>query len=677
MKISNPLDRSYSPFSEANTVDAIKACKNSTAAGPNGLTPLHLKHLGPLGIRYLTQLFNLSVQAADIPSIWKCAHVIPIQKPNKPSDQGKSYRPISLLCPEVKVLERLNLPLMRASLSPSDAQHGFRGNHSTVTALLPLTTQIIRGFNERKPASRTGLLCVDLQSAFDVIDHHALLWKIDSSDLHPNLKRWLVAYLRDRKVRCLYQGVASRWRKVKMGVPQGSVLSPLLFNFFVGDISSSAEIDISYADDFHGAVSSTSPADIADSLATAAERLSSQAHEHGLSLSAPKSTVTLFTPWTNQFGRLPPVSVDGDVIPQENKPKLLGVTYDPSLCFSAHAMAMVRKAGQRINVLRALADSSFGHDKECLTATFKAILRPFADYAAPVVFPLYSQSSLHRLQLVQNRALRLATGAHQASSVDHLHSETDVLPVEPHLRLLLAQFLARALQPGHPNHETVLLPPGPRQMKHTLRSKVGHLVDPHLDDGILAPGSFPAIKNRLHTQVVQETISSYAPNRVLGYRPPKISGSEKHLPRQSRATLSQLRSGHCARLADYQMRIGKVNSDECPDCLSLPASVSHLFECPSNPTTLTTLDLWTNPCEAIRFLQSTNSFNHLPVVTTPPRQQRRRRPPAEPPPSPSGSLFSPLSLPPSPFLSPPPLSPLSPPPLPPPPSPLLFSPISQ
>ena len=107
-----------------------------------------------------------------------------------------------------------------------------------------------------------------------------------------------------------------------------------------------------------------------------------------------------------------------------------------------------------------------------------------------------------------------------------------------------------------------------------------------------------------------------------------------------------------ARLADYQMRIRKVNSDDCPDCLGSPASVSQLFECPSYPTTLTTRDLWTSPCEAINFLQSTNSFSHLPVVSAPPRPQRRRRPPPEPSPTPSGSLFSPLSLPPSPFVSP-------------------------
>ena len=69
IKINNQLDRNFAPFSDTDTVDAIKASRNSTAAGPNGITMLHLKHLGPLGIRFLTHLFNLSVQAADFSAI--------------------------------------------------------------------------------------------------------------------------------------------------------------------------------------------------------------------------------------------------------------------------------------------------------------------------------------------------------------------------------------------------------------------------------------------------------------------------------------------------------------------------------------------------------------------------------------------------------------------------------
>ena len=91
LKICHPLDRSYTPFSNSDTMDAIKARKNSPAAGPNGLTMLHMMHLGPMGIRYATHLFNLSVKAADIPAIWKSANVIPVLKPGKSPDQGPSY----------------------------------------------------------------------------------------------------------------------------------------------------------------------------------------------------------------------------------------------------------------------------------------------------------------------------------------------------------------------------------------------------------------------------------------------------------------------------------------------------------------------------------------------------------------------------------------------------------
>ena len=186
LKICNTLDRDCTPFSESDTIEAIKSSKSSPAAGPNDLTMLHLKHIGPLGVRYLTHLFNLSMRAADIPAIWKSAN-IPLLKPGKSPDLGPSYRPISLLCPEINVLERLNLPVLSASLASSPSQHGFKARHSTVTALLPLTSNVVRGFNERKPAVRTGLLCVDLSKAFDVVDHHRLLKKIGFSDLHSNV----------------------------------------------------------------------------------------------------------------------------------------------------------------------------------------------------------------------------------------------------------------------------------------------------------------------------------------------------------------------------------------------------------------------------------------------------------------------------------------------------------
>ena len=652
----NDLDRNFTPFTEEMTRETIKAAKNSTAVGPNSINVLHLKHLGRNGIRYLTRLFNLSVRRADIPAIWKSATVIPVPKPGKPQDQGLSYRPISLLCPEVKILERLLYPSFSASFDASPNQHGFRPGRSTITALLPLTTQVAEGFNAPKPASRTGLLSIDLSKAFDIVDRAKLMEKINRTNLHGNLKRWLLCYLRDRRVRVQYQGCFSKWRKSRLGVPQGSVISPLLFIFFVGDLDlNRASINESYADDFHSAESSPEIATIELALNETAADLASWTNANNMLVSAPKSTVTLFTPWTRQVGAQLDVAIEGVPVPTVKNPRLLGVLMDPLFTFNAHAAATAKKCTSRLNLMRALADTKFGHDKEVLLSTYKTYIRSVIDYGAPIVYPNYSATSITKLQRIQNKALRLALGCHTASSVDHLHHEASELPVKDHLHLLSAQFLARALQPEHPSHPFVTRQDGRRANKHTLKSKTIETVRPFLDaDGKIAPGTYRSTINDIHTNAVTSAINNQAPNRVLGTRPPQISKQERRLPRVTRSVLSQLRSGFCSKLRDFQFRLGSTTSSACPECHLDEHTVAHLFDCPRHPTPLSPIDLWASPSDVAAFLSRLPSFSDIPPPPPPPppRVRRRGRPPRAPPDTPDGtlnlsssSLFSSSSLP--------------------------------
>ena len=131
---------------------------SSRSYGADTLSIFHLKNLGPLATEHLTSLYNDSLKYHHLPSIWKTSLVIPIPKPRKDSSQGTSYRPISLLCLAVKVLEALILPSINEFLSPAKDQHGFRPRHSTTSALLQLTTDIETDFNHRKPPHRT--VCV-------------------------------------------------------------------------------------------------------------------------------------------------------------------------------------------------------------------------------------------------------------------------------------------------------------------------------------------------------------------------------------------------------------------------------------------------------------------------------------------------------------------------------------
>ena len=146
------LPLSDSPiFTPENTKQAIADSKPSRALGPDGLCNIHLKHLGPLATQYLTYLFNISLSENIIPQIWKNSKIAPLPKPNKDLKQSTSYRPISLLCPAVKILERLVHPIFTKHLPNAKHQHGFRPFHSTTTALSTLEFYISDSFNQNRP----------------------------------------------------------------------------------------------------------------------------------------------------------------------------------------------------------------------------------------------------------------------------------------------------------------------------------------------------------------------------------------------------------------------------------------------------------------------------------------------------------------------------------------------
>ena len=114
-------------------------------------------------------------------------------------------------------------------------------------------------------------------------------------------------------------------------------------------------------------------------------------------------------------------------MPSVKNPKLLGAVLDPTFTFSAQAAAIARRAASRLNIIKALSDSHFGKDKECLLMTWRVCIRSLLNYAAPIAYPNFNKSSVELLQKVHNRALRLCLGCHSASSVDHLHREAKEL----------------------------------------------------------------------------------------------------------------------------------------------------------------------------------------------------------------------------------------------------------
>jgi len=588
-------------ITEDQTKEAIKKAKASKAIGPDKMSNLHLKHLGPKAVEYLTKIFNLSLSRSVIPDIWKKSVVVPLLKPGKSAEESNSYRPVSLLCPAIKILERLILPTMTEHLPIPDFQHGFRKNHSTITALNEFNDDITNGFNQKVPPDRTVLLQIDLSKAFDMVSHDKLLKDLNGSQLPSSLKRWLCAYLQGRQTVVNFRNETSKCRNIKAGVPQGAVTSPLLFNFYLTNLPRPpAGIKlIQYADDISIYATGRNIDILAANITEYAKEISSFLAERELLVSPEKSTVTLFTPDTKEAKIHPNVKLNDQLVPLSRTPKLLGVTFDTMITFTPHVKRAADSTKNKINIMKQLAGSTWGCDKETLILTYKSVGRSVLEYGAPIWSPIISNSNWSRLQTTQNQALRVATGNVKMANQDHLHQETKILPVKNHTKLISEQFLLNSYLPEHPGNTQTDKELPARKMKPTIqfyRNSVENLL-PITDKKDLTKK-----QKVLHTKAVTDTINSYIPNKVLDQKPPEISKKEDSLTRNSRVLLSQLRSGYSRILNSYKHRINENIEDKCPKCNSTPHTTDHLFNCPMNPTSLRPNDLWINPDQVASFL---------------------------------------------------------------------------
>ena len=192
---------------------------------------------------------------------------------------------------------------------------------------------------------------------------------------------------------------------------------------------------------------------------------------------------------------------------------------------------IVKRAKSRLNILKALTGTTWGQHKETIVATYKALIDSIFSYAAPVWFPVAgcSNASVTKLQTVQNAALRIATGCHKMSSIDHLHMEAEIMTVKEPLNMLCTQFLATCLQENHPSFPIVTADSGPRTVKKTLQSRyIGDLS--RYTGGTTQIADPDIARQTVHMEAVRESIEARGTKRILGTRAPAIDPTDKELP---------------------------------------------------------------------------------------------------------------------------------------------------
>ena len=212
-------------------------------------------------------LFNHSINTGQVPSAWKAAAVVPIYKGGDRS-LAKNYRPISLTSAMMKLLERLirkqlvNFLSVHNLFNPN--QHGFRHGRSCLSALLDVYDNMMTSLSNN-PKSSVDMIYLDYAKAFDKVDHGVLLNKLKTFGICGKLGEWLHSFLTNRRHQVRIPGGVSKSDNVLSGVPQGTVLGPVLFLVLISDISNNVDSNItSFADDTKVFATINNPSDCDD-----------------------------------------------------------------------------------------------------------------------------------------------------------------------------------------------------------------------------------------------------------------------------------------------------------------------------------------------------------------------------------------------------------------------------
>ena len=294
------------------------------------------------------------------------------------------------------------------------------------------------GIQPEEAPDRPVCVAVDLSAASDTVCHNNLLSTINRSQVPPATAWWLSSYLRGRQANTCFRWVKSTYRKVNTGVPQGSKLSPSLFSFYIANMPRPTDLvkRVCYADDL------TVWANIRNlevNLNNYLEEIRTILHWF-----PPQSLQSRCSPQTHTKPR--PILVYSSRINTCRWLNALGYWWSiwtpPYHSTSTSSMQQRERVSGRNNILKALAGTSRGQQKEILLMTYKAVGRSIINYAAPVWSPNLHTNNI-KIQCTQKEALRIATGCYKMYSIDHLHTEADMLKVREHSEILYAQYLAR------------------------------------------------------------------------------------------------------------------------------------------------------------------------------------------------------------------------------------------
>ena len=409
------LERAPTAVTAGTVKRLLKDLVPTKAPGPDDITPSELKMVADKISSTVSILFNESLSSGLLPTQFKMAKLFPLLKPGKKDTSLPSnHRGISLTCILSKVMEKIVHEQVTDYLTEcgalSEDQYGFRKGRSCPDLLL---TAVDDWCLAKDAKQYTAVAFVDLSKAFDCVRHDLLLQTLQSHGLGGTVLKWFHHYLTDRQQCIMLQDPPLTFNCSK-GVPQGSVLGPLLFNLYVSDVGRIAKklkaSLPSFADDFTLYASRATPVAACRVVSETLTELKDALEDRGLVISCEKTVAMLIPPnphLTASFVNCTITCGDTD-LKFVHQTRLLGIIVDSALSWSAQVDNVCRKVGRKIGALR----RSFRQLTQYARRKFLlSVIQPDLEYAAFVYVPLMSVGLRSRLEAVWRRAVRCAAGA--------------------------------------------------------------------------------------------------------------------------------------------------------------------------------------------------------------------------------------------------------------------------
>ena len=403
-------------ISENGLIKLLQNLKPGKAAGPDKLKPLLLRELREEIAPIIQIIFDRSLKTGKLPADWMKANVMPVFKKGDKS-LAANYRPISLTCILCKVLEHILASNIVKHLDGQgilyDLQHGFREKRSCETQLIMLIEDLARNASVGK---QTDIILLDFSKAFDKVNHSKLLWKLHQYGIRGHVLNWVRAFLGSRSQRVVIEGEESESIPVTSGVPQGSVLGPILFLIYINDLPDEVCSQVRlFADD-------------------TALYLTMESEDSGPTLQSDLDILSMCeTRWDMEFnpskcqvvhvaGSKRPVKRDyilhGQVLEPVTCAKYLGVDISGSLTWNSHIDRITGSANRTLSFVRRNIKTRMSKVRE---TAYNTLVRPQLEYASAVWDP-HNKNRISQIEQVQRRAARWTV-----SNFDRKASVTEIV----------------------------------------------------------------------------------------------------------------------------------------------------------------------------------------------------------------------------------------------------------